>query len=206
MYHVLGVLGWALFHSFWQLTGVGLLAALLFRVAVRGREQAQYRLALAAMAACLMLPVLTFSHGLMNLAAPTVAAPAFPATLAVAGTLGSAVSALSIGSYGLAGWGLEDGGRARTIAQVAPGATSTGSVGKPGGRDDQVTTRPVGVGAGAGTAWTESNPVLVMKLPKGSNVLVQGASPQAGVMGEARFTLDGTWKTFAFKMDSPKPE
>jgi hypothetical protein len=100
---------------------------------------------------------------------------------------------------------LEDGGGARTVAQVATGATGTGSAGKPGGHEDQVTPRPIVVGALAENAWTESNPVVVMKLPKGSNVLVQGASPQAEVMGETRLTLDGTWKTFAFKMDTPMP-
>jgi beta-lactamase regulating signal transducer with metallopeptidase domain len=103
---------------------------------------------------------------------------------------------------------LDEGGKPgeRTVAQVQTGEVSSDSIGKPGDKDYKVVFRPVVVGSKAEGPWTESNPKIIMDLPQGSTVLVQCASPQGGVMGETRIALDGTWKTFAFKMDTPIPK
>jgi beta-lactamase regulating signal transducer with metallopeptidase domain len=100
---------------------------------------------------------------------------------------------------------IDEGGKPgeRTVAQVQTGEVISDSIGKPGDKDYKVVIRPVVVGAKAEGPWTESNPKVIMALPQGSTVLVQCASPEGGVMGEARIALDATWKTFAFKMDKP---
>jgi soluble lytic murein transglycosylase-like protein/Zn-dependent protease with chaperone function len=88
MSNLLWLLGWTLLHSLWQLTLVGLAAALLLRSAGRGQEQVQYVIALVAMVACLGLPVITFVHGLLLAGAPLTSVQGLPAGLAAAGPLG----------------------------------------------------------------------------------------------------------------------
>jgi hypothetical protein len=53
----------------------------------------------------------------------------------------------------------------------------------------------------AKAAWTDSNPKIVMTIPKGAAVLVRCTNSTQGCAGEARLSLDGVWKTFAFKME-----
>ena len=61
---VVAALAWALLHSLWQLALVGLLAKALLAAAGPGRFGLQYRIAMVALALCLLLPALTFIHGL----------------------------------------------------------------------------------------------------------------------------------------------
>ena len=54
--------------------------------------------------------------------------------------------------------------------------------------------------------WRETRPRIVMKAPKpGSVLLIRGEDSGTGWKGEARVLLDAPWKTFAFRMEEPKP-
>jgi Zn-dependent protease with chaperone function len=78
---VLQALGWALLHSLWQLALVGGIAGGLLRMAGPERPGAQYRIALAALLVCLILPAATLVLQLLQpLAGPVALGP----TLAVA--------------------------------------------------------------------------------------------------------------------------
>ena len=64
--------------------------------------------------------------------------------------------------------------------------------------------RPDGTHAVSG--WVETRPRIVMKAPKpGSVLLIQAEDSGTGWKGETRVALDAPWKTFAFRMDKPKP-
>ncbi|HEX4846424.1 MAG TPA: hypothetical protein VFV26_09415, partial [Geothrix sp.] len=61
-------------------------------------------------------------------------------------------------------------------------------------------------GTHAVSGWMETRPRIVMKAPKpGSVLLIQAEDPGTGWKGETRLLLDAPWKTFAFRMEKPKP-
>ncbi|GLH67835.1 M56 family metallopeptidase [Geothrix edaphica] len=54
--------------------------------------------------------------------------------------------------------------------------------------------------------WTEFRPrVLVDASKAGASLLIRGEDPGTGWRGETRVLLDAPWKTFAFRMEPPKP-
>jgi beta-lactamase regulating signal transducer with metallopeptidase domain len=77
-------LGWALVHSIWQLTLVGLVAALLLRWVGDARPRLQYALACAALALCLALPVAILIRHLLPVPGIPVPMPALPGASAAA--------------------------------------------------------------------------------------------------------------------------
>jgi len=54
--------------------------------------------------------------------------------------------------------------------------------------------------------WTEFRPRILLDGSKaGASLLIRGEDPGIGWRGETRVTLDAPWKTFAFRMEKPKP-
>jgi soluble lytic murein transglycosylase-like protein len=54
--------------------------------------------------------------------------------------------------------------------------------------------------------WMDSRPNMVLDVSKASgSLLILGEDPGTGWKGETRVMLDAPWKTFAFRMEKPKP-
>jgi len=54
--------------------------------------------------------------------------------------------------------------------------------------------------------WTEFRPRVLLDAAKaGTGLLIRGEDPGNGWHGETRVLLDAPWKTFAFRMEKPKP-
>jgi beta-lactamase regulating signal transducer with metallopeptidase domain len=77
-------LGWALVHSLWQGCLVGGAAALLMAVSGKGNARAHHAIAFAGLLACVVLPALTFFHGVQAATAPGLQETVVPTVLAAA--------------------------------------------------------------------------------------------------------------------------
>jgi hypothetical protein len=54
--------------------------------------------------------------------------------------------------------------------------------------------------------WTESRPKIMIDASEaGTSLLIRCENPDTGWKGETRVLLDAPWKTFAFRMEPPKP-
>lgn len=55
--------------------------------------------------------------------------------------------------------------------------------------------------------WSESRPnIRIDTSEAGTSLLIRCENPDIGWKGETRVLLDAPWKTFAFKMEKPKPQ
>jgi hypothetical protein len=60
--------------------------------------------------------------------------------------------------------------------------------------------------SGATGPWTEARPNLIIDASRaGTSLRIRCENPDIGWKGEARVLLDAPWKTFAFRMEKPKP-
>jgi hypothetical protein len=65
-----------------------------------------------------------------------------------------------------------------------------------GQRNERLNIRP----------WMDSRPTIILNGSKaGGSLLIVGEDPGTGWKGETRVLLDAPWKTFAFRMEPPKP-